>query len=97
MSALQDEIRHRIMTATSVCLEACDAIRDECSKLDVDKIDTEDLMVVMARGMENTAANLLQTGQTIKMANLRLAVASGDATMQDALKEMLGGDDDDGE
>lgn len=99
MNPLQEEIRRRIMQATSVSLEACDTITEQLSILDVDKMEDDRLLVVMANGLENTAANLLQCGQTLKVANLRLAVDSGEASFKDAIREILGDDvvEDEGE
>lgn len=93
MNPLQEEIRRRIMNATSVALEACDAVKEQLAQIDVDKIEDENLQVVMANGLESTAANLMQCGNTLKVANLRLAIDSGTATFDDALKEILGNDD----
>lgn len=90
MNPLQEEIRRRIMTATSVSLEACDEVKMQLSMLDVDKMEDDQLLVVMANGLEGTAANLMQCAQTLKVANLRLAVDSGEASFEDALKELLG-------
>lgn len=90
MNPLQEEIRRRIMQATSVSLEACEAIFEQLCMLNVDKMEDDNLLVVMANGLEGTAANLIQCAQTLKVANLKLAVDSGEASFEDALKELLG-------
>jgi hypothetical protein len=95
MNPLQEEIRRRIMQATSIALEACDAVKEELGRIDVDHIEGESLQVVMANGLESTAANLMQCAHTLKVANLRLAVDNGSASFDEAIKEILGSDDDD--
>lgn len=97
MNPLQEEIRRRIMSATSVGLEACDAVSQQLATIDVDKMESDRLLVVMANGLESTAANLMECAQVLKVANLRLAVESGDATFNDAIKEILGDTDEDDE
>lgn len=94
MNPLQEEIRRRIMQATSIALEASDAVKEQLALIDVDKIEDENLQVVMANGLESTAANLMQCANTLRVANIRLAIDNGEASFDDALKEILGSDDD---
>lgn len=89
MNPLQEEIRRRIMQATSIGLEACDAVSQQLATIDVDKMEDENLLVVMANGLESTAANLMQCANTLKVANLRLAIDSGSVSFDDALKDLL--------